>query len=254
MMVHKAEKPPSLSWSEQAFETDMAGVPVGKLRVSGTPGRPEAAGLIDEWRREDVWLVSCRVNEADQETADVLENAGFRRIETLVTLSQPARPANATTLDIRMAGAEDIGACVSVAKASFILDRLHRDPEVPDGFADQVRAAWIANDINGRAAAPLIASIDGEIAGFNLCVLRDRTAAIDLIATAPKHRRKGVAAQLIDAAFRVFGSEIDEMRVGTQADNLASLRLYEQAGFSKESGQITLHWTNPEMTPEGDAA
>jgi len=54
---------------------------------------------------------------------------------------------------------------------------------------------------------------------------------------------------MIEAAFAHFGDTIDGIRVGTQEDNTASVKLYERAGFALESRQVTLHWVHPEVTP-----
>ena len=80
-------------------------------------------------------------------------------------------------------------------------------------------------------------------------VTGDIAAIIDLIAVAAPFRRQGIAGQMIEAAFDHFGDTIDGIRVGTQEDNLASMRLYERAGFAVERRDVTLHWVNPKVAP-----
>jgi ribosomal protein S18 acetylase RimI-like enzyme len=242
----------ALDCREQAFESGVAGVPVAKLTLlpDAGPGlAPDLNRLADSWRDKGTWLVSCRLPADREDQLTYLKNIGFQEIETLVTYYQPARPARHLTAETGLARAEEIDACVQLALTAFTYDRLHRDARVPHAVADAIRAAWIRNDMNGRAAAPLVARIDGRVAGFNLCLLTGRTAVIDLIAVAADFRRRGLAAQMVEAAFAHFGDAIDGIRVGTQEDNAASVKLYESTGFGLESRQVTLHWINPGVTP-----
>jgi dTDP-4-amino-4,6-dideoxy-D-galactose acyltransferase len=242
----------ALDCREQAFESGIAGRPVAKLTLSLDAGPEIAADLArqtDTWRGQGVWLVSCRVPADRSDLINALEINGFRAIETLVTFYQKARAPRGLSTETGLADPAELDACVDLALAAFTYDRLHRDPRVPDAVADAIRAEWVRNDIQGRAAAPLVARIDGRLAGFNLCLKTDRTAVIDLIAVADDFRRQGIAGQMIEAAFAHFGDTIDGIRVGTQEDNAPSMRLYDSAGFNIESRQVTLHWVNQEVSP-----
>lgn len=234
----------------QAFESEILGVPVAKLDLLALRGA-DLVALSREWLAAGQWLVSGRVPEDDRATRKALEAVGFRAVETLVTFYQPARPATPVDQAIDLASAGEVDACVRLALDAFTYDRLHRDPLVPETAADAVRAAWVRNDVGGRAAAPLVARRDGRVIGFNLCLLTHRTAVIDLIAVEAGHRGLGLGAALIEAAFGHFGAAIDGIRVGTQAENPASIRLYEKTGFSVERRETTLHWVNPGVTPDG---
>ena len=94
--------------------------------------------------------------------------------------------------------------------------------------------------INGRMPTVTVPTADGPVK-----IMRNQ----DLIAVAAPFRRQGIAGQMIEAAFDQFGETIDGIRVGTQEDNLASIRLYERAGFAVERRDVTLHWVNSQVTP-----
>lgn len=242
----------ALDCREQSFETGVAGRPVAKLTVPAEAGPDLSAHLTDMikgWFDGGTWLVSCRAPADRTDQINALEAAGFHTVETLVTFYQPARPSRGLSIETGPARADESDTCVDLARDAFTFDRLHRDPRVPDTVADAIRAAWVRNDMAGRAAAPLVARVDGQVAGFNLCLMTGRTAIIDLIAVAAPFRRQGIAGQMIEAAFDHFGETIDGIRVGTQEDNLASMRLYERAGFAVERRDVTLHWVNPQVTP-----
>ena len=252
MITAGAAPTAALDCREQAFETGVAGVPVAKLTLpaeSGPDLQSTLGSLETSWRTSGTWLVSCRIPVDRADLRRLLEGVGFQAVETLVTFYQPVRAARGLTAETGLARAGEIDTCIDLALSAFTFDRLHRDPRVPHAVADAIRAEWVRNDMAGRAAAPLVARIDGRVAGFNLCLKTDRTAVIDLIAVAADFRRRGLAGQMIEAAFAHFSGAIDGIRVGTQEDNTASVRLYESAGFSVETRQITLHWVNPEVTP-----
>lgn len=242
----------ALDCREQTFETGVTGLPVAKLALPADAGpdiAPALGDLKESWQANGTWLVSCRIPADRTDLAELLEGIDFQVVETLATFYQPARPARNLTAETGLARADETEPCVSLALTAFTYDRLHRDARVPHAVADIIRAAWVRNDMTGRAAAPLVARIDGRVAGFNLCLQTGRTAVIDLIAVAADFRRRGLAGQMIEAAFAHFGDAIDGIRVGTQEDNAASIKLYESAGFTVENRQVTLHWVNPQVTP-----
>ncbi len=246
----------TLAYAPSPFESDILGVPVGRLSVAeGEQPQPHAlAALADGWRADGVWLVACRLPEASGDAESRLAEVGFRRVETLVTFRRTVTPVAAPE-DVGLAEETDIVACLEVAAAAFTFDRLHADPLVPDEAADRVRAAWVTNNLRGRAAAPLVVRADGRAVGFNLCLLTGREAAIDLIAVHPDHQGRGCGRRLIDGALAHFHGHADAIRVGTQAENGPSIALYRATGFGEISRQVTLHWINPDLAPPlGDGA
>jgi len=232
----------------QPFETGLLGRPVGKLYVrGGWPLEERPASLTAGWRREGVWLVSCRVPEGSPAIGG-LEKNGFRAIETLVTFRRQLR-AELMPGGIAIAGPETADACVAIARRAFTNDRLHRDRRVPDGVADLVRERWIRNNLGGRADASFVARDGGRVVGFSLCLLDGDEAVIDLIAVDGEYRQKGLGRALVLGALAHYGGRARTMQVGTQADNLPSLKLYRGAGFVEAERQITLHWVNSEAAP-----
>lgn len=64
-----------------------------------------------------------------------------------------------------------------------------------------LRASWpaarIASHIRDRDSVVLKATVAGEIAGFALMRFGDDSAHLNLLAVSPRHRRRGIARQLI---------------------------------------------------------
>lgn len=233
------------------FETDLLGVPVGKLVVRGDGGSKRSAGrigrLVAGWSERRIWLVSCRVPQVSP-LIPALKGSGFQAVETLVTFRH-------TLADVPMAEGverarpEDADACVAIARRAFTQDRLHRDPRVPDAAADLVREHWVRNNLGGRADASLIVRADGAVVGFNLCILEGDEAVIDLIAVDVSHQHRGIGRRLVEGALARYRGRARAMRVGTQADNAASIKLYRGTGFVEADRKITLHWINQDAAP-----
>jgi len=214
----------------QPFETEITGLPVGRLFYSGG----DTGKLIEVWKKQGVWFVSCRVPKGT--TVD-----GFREIETLVTFECNTRAPSVTSATF--AQPQDHDECVEVARKAFTNDRLHKDPMFPDHWADRIREAWVRNDLNGRAGASFVVLRNG-VAGFVLCLPGD-TPVIDLIAVAPDHQKTGIGKELIRAVQTLYAGL--PIRVGTQADNAASIALYEKTGFREVKRETTFHWINEEL-------
>lgn len=237
----------------QRFETDLLGVPVGRLRLAddgaGLAGAPKMLEkLTAGWRADGVWLVSCRMPEGSA-AIQALERNGFKPVETLVTFRQRLSPRSMPA-DVETARTDDADACVAIARRVFVNDRLHRDPRVLPAVADLVRERWIRNNLDGRGDASLVVRSGGKVAGFNLCLLDGREAVIDLIAVDIGRQHQGIGRKLVDAALARYIGRADTMRVGTQADNGPSLALYRGAGFVEADRQITLHWVDPQVAPK----
>lgn len=190
----------------------------------------------------------------DADQAEALRQAGFRRVETLVTFSKPiaaqaAEPSGAVR--IRSSRSADIGSCRHLAKTAFPFNRFNADPTLSAEAAAALKAAWIENDIAGRAEAVLIAEspstdaadFDDDVAGFCAVLLRDGYAVIDLIAVDARARRSGVGRALVAATEAAFRGKAEAIRVGTQEANMTSMRFYRELGFEEESRAETWHWT-----------
>ncbi len=236
----------------QDFETGVVGVPVGRLTVDADDDARALAQLTADWRADGVWLVSCRLPPGSA-AIPVLEEHGFRAVETLVTFRRALAPAP-TPKGVEPKGVEparpgDADACVAIAGRAFTHDRLHRDKRVPAAAADLIRERWVRNDLGGRADASLVARDGGAVVGFNLCLRDGDEAVIDLIAVDAGRRNKGIGRRLVDAAIAHYAGRARAMRVGTQADNAPSIKLYRAAGFVEADRKITLHWLNPDAAP-----
>jgi ribosomal protein S18 acetylase RimI-like enzyme len=184
-----------------------------------------------------------RVPTADVGLVQQLEDTGFRLVDAGITLETEAiRGAADAPSAVRNARAADATAVADVARSAFRFSRFHLDPRIPGGLADEIKAQWAGNFFRGgRGDYMVVAERGGELAGFlQLLSAPGRVLTIDLIAVAEAHRGAGLAKAMIRFAARECGAPA-RLRVGTQAANVASLRLYERLGFAVAATSFVLH-------------
>jgi ribosomal protein S18 acetylase RimI-like enzyme len=200
------------------------------------------AGWIGRLDHEDL-LVTAKLPAQDVAAVGALESIGFRVIDMALTFEASAIEPRADQR-VRVAKPGDRDAVATLAGRSFRFSRFHLDPEIPRALADRVKARWAANFfMGGRGDAMVVAEQDSAVVGF-LQLLRGPSGGvtIDLIAVAPEASRQGLARAMIGlAAQGVGGARPKGWRVGTQAANIASVRLYESLGFRLSQAQFVLH-------------
>ena len=204
----------------------------------------------ERWRDDGVWLVSCRIPDHNLGWGTALERAGFYRVETLLTYARDIpSDLEAHPADVDIAAESDKATCIEIGRTAFRFDRFHADESIADSGADALKAAWVRNGLAGRAHSVFVVREGATVCGFNMCMLRDEIAVIDLIAVAPGHERQGYGATLVAGALAGYAGLATTMRVGTQISNLASLRLYDRAGFNEIGRQQTYHLINRSVQP-----
>jgi ribosomal protein S18 acetylase RimI-like enzyme len=233
-----------LSVKPQAFEAEVFGAPVWRLEMEGSdlPTSGEVDDLVVQARDEKVALIACRF-EVDSPIAGLLSQAGFYKVERLVTYHRPIPIEAGMSAGISVAEASDARAAIEIGRKVFSFDRYHADPKIPKSVADEIKARWVGNGISGRSDVALITQTDGVVTGFNLCMRRGGDAVIDLIGVADGYQGMGIGKNLVEGALAHYAGRASVMWVGTPETNLASIALYRQTGFLLHDVAETWHWT-----------
>ena len=177
-----------------------------------------------------------------------LEEKRFHLIDVNLIFSKSVVSAQAldSPLTVRFARHEDEQAAANIGRSSFTYSRFHLDTSIPKELADALKGEWVRNYFKGRRGqAMVVAEMGGVLAGFLLllCDEKQRTLTIDLIASAPEHRRKGIAGAMVRfAESNLHGYE--RIIVGTQVANMPSIQLYDNLGFRVISASYVFHYHN----------
>ncbi|MEX2650565.1 MAG: GNAT family N-acetyltransferase [Alphaproteobacteria bacterium] len=199
--------------------------------------------ITRNWTGEGIRLVSCRVPVDWAEGMKALVNAGFRQMEILVTQERDPTTPPSRPKKVRHHAPDDRNACVGIAARAFSRDRYHLETLIGDQAADRLKAQWVANGFNERSDSILVVDEGYGPIGFALGLIREGVAVLDLIAVKPESRKRGLGTALLDGFLAHYRGMT--ARAGTQENNYAALRLYENAGFRVVARAATFHWTPP---------
>ncbi len=195
---------------------------------------------------KDPIFVACRLPAHLTAQRRSLEQYGFHLIECYLELEAnledvlPLKDEGA--FKTRFHNERDITALSDIAYRSFTESRFHSDPLIDDAAANESRADWVRNACGGRADFVLVAGNNNELSGFVVGTQKRNVFNLDLIATSSAHRGKGIGRQLTNAFLdeaKKRGAE--KARVGTQAQNKTSLRMYQKSGFLLADASFSYH-------------
>lgn len=130
-------------------------------------------------------------------------------------------------LKIRQADVQDAGGVYRIMRAAFEEYRGKLSP--PSGALRETLEEAMAAIESGGA---FLAEIDGVLAGSARYRIRENHLYAERVAVLPQHRKKGIAAALMQAVedvAREWG--ISEVQVGVRAALPANLRFYEKLGY-----------------------
>lgn len=238
--------------SASPFETQFFGGPVLRLTLEDEPAVAQLPEVLHPvFNDRAAKLVSCRFDSSWSEAVRALEAFGFRKVETLVTLEGPTSAMEGGDVEYgRQSDEQDIE---SIGRAAFSFDRFHADPDVPKAVADNIKGAWVVNNLRGRADANIVVRENGRVTGFAQCLLHGDAAIVDLIAVAPERAGRGGGARLMSYVNRHYAAKAARIRAGTQAANLRSLAMYRRLGMAAQKTETTMHWSPDRREPANNS-
>tara|TARA_B100000686_G_C16764198_1_gene960711 strand:+ start:539 stop:1471 length:933 start_codon:yes stop_codon:yes gene_type:complete len=191
-----------------------------------------------------------RVNASDLAGFRAVQDRGFQVVDALLTLAmEVGKELGKPSFVVRNALQEDMPAIREIARKSFIFDRFHTDPAIPNSIADELHANWIGDSFeNNPDERVIVAEEKGLTMGFLSlsinkslsAVLGKRVMTIILAATNFEERNRGAAKGLILASTEIARQEgFDIILVGTQHRNVRATRLYETLGFRAVDSSYT---------------
>jgi ribosomal protein S18 acetylase RimI-like enzyme len=230
------------------FDCDVLGLEIGRLTLSQAADVDVAESLgqaVDHASTFGLDHVVCRVPADRLDMVWALESCGFDLLDAGVTFSRvPTAQTHVGESDgllIRDASEEDLAELIPVMVATPWGGRYDEDRSFDPAAVREMRARWLRNCQQGRAARMLVAEIDGHPAGYVACCLEHPGAVgvIELVGTAPEFRGRGVAARLLREAVAWYSGRSPLVTVRTHVSNEAACALYESAGFRFSALDLT---------------
>ena len=228
----------SVNMTLQTFDTDLFGFSVYRANLE----KYSDIYALDNSIPKDAGLVVIRV---PREWENAMRHTQFRKIENLIYFKRSFEVKEEMELpfSIRLASKYDANACSNIAQNCFTHDRYHTDQYLDNKIADHSKYTWAQNNILGRSDVNFVIELEDQIVGFISCLQERNSATIDLIGVSTEAQGKGIGTILVKAVISHYSNRVSAIKVGTQLNNEASVRLYNSNGFKKVDEAITFHWT-----------
>lgn len=220
-----------LNWDSEFFN-----LKVGKAEIN----------TIDELAIEDVkkfdliYIFSdnpnLRLKLVDKKITYLLENLSHTQLKSTdnIEFYKPSEEFYSDLLNLTLQSGE--------------YSRFKLDINFVNNEYEKLYTTWIDKSISGELASDIIIKKDGsKIIGFvTLSKKCSLLADIGLIAVDKDYRGQGIAENLI---FKTLATAqmngFDKVQVSTQLDNIPANKLYQKAGFKKNSITYIYHiWTH----------
>lgn len=164
---------------------------------------------------------------------DPLRARGFRSLTDVITYLKEddniAEPGNRDVL-VRRARLEDLPALAALDANAFEPRWRHS--------ADMLRSAYAV------VASFEVAWLDGGPVGYQLSSVFGRYGHLARLTVQPAYQGQGIGTRLLaDALTNLNRLGVTAVTLNTQADNLASRRLYERFGFRPTGDRVTVWQT-----------
>ncbi len=245
-----------LPWDSGFFE-----IPMARLMLLHDDGADRAAlhevvaATIDRSRERGIRHLSARVDVADAEAIQALEDAGFRMMDALATYIYPLkRPAPEPGKDmgvLRLYEPGDRDQILDITREAYrgFRGRYHLDPHLPRERSDELYVEWARKSCDGDWADVVLVTENGkgELHGWASYRTIEPVSAIGGTAIrggglgACRRDKPGAYAGLLRAAtVRIHGGgAVTEMQ--TQIFNFPTIRLYEAVATQFVRADYTLH-------------
>lgn len=248
----------------RALEWDSAffGVPMGRLDllVRG-PAAPSASleavvsAVVDSCRAQGLRHLATRVDVADMQAVAVLESAGFRLMDALVTYfthphKEPPTPVREVGR-VRPLEPGDVDAVLDITREAYqgFRGRFHLDSHLPSDRSDEFYLEWARQCCAGRMADRVVVADDGQgsIHGWASTRRVEPASTVGGIRLwagslgACRRNRPGAYAGLIRALALANYQAGEVTETQTQNHNIATVRVYNAVGAQYVRAEYTFH-------------
>lgn len=123
---------------------------------------------------------------------------------------------------------------IKIAEKSFIYSRFTNDPNLDREKAKLIYVDWTRNSFNKESKYFVTYEEGNKSIGFIVFSIIKSVATIELVAVDKKYQNKKIGKEMIIELERFLfeeKSEVNLIKVGTQAENENAIRFYQNRGF-----------------------
>jgi L-amino acid N-acyltransferase YncA len=244
-----------------AWDSAFWGLPMARFDClhAGTPDRAALEAVVtaclEACREDGVRHVAARVDIADTMTCAVLEDHGFRLMDSLVTYlyhprQGPPPPPKGTGI-VRLYQSADAEQILDITRGAFadFRGRFHADPHLPLDQTRELYVEWARRACSREMAEVVLVADNGQGDLFGWTSFR-RIEPISSVSAAfvyggglgaCRRDKPGAYARLIHAAIEWIQSRDAITECQTQNHNFATVRVYESVKTHFVRGDYTFH-------------
>jgi hypothetical protein len=211
------------------FDSGIFGVPFYRVLDAGAAGLAEALDALSG----GAVIADAKLPASDLAAAARLSALGFQKASTLIEFGGAPAGGQVPDPDLRhelSLSHEDLASHAQ----GFRFQRFRQDARIPEARSVTLMERWIDNSLGGRRETVAI--------GRNFCTfaVSGERLTVDLLSCLDTGQ--GVAGRLLAALHGIAGARgCRDIRVATEAENLAALRTYLRAGLLPVETWAALH-------------
>ena len=220
-----------LEWCE--FDSEIYGVDFYRALTSDVGLVADAIAAL-----QAPTVVDLKLDSSDPNIVDAFAALGFRKASVLVELELKVS-SNVVADKEALDRLELKDADLEAHAQGFRFQRFRQDGRLPEAASVRLMRSWIANSLAGRRETCAI--------GRNFCTfsVAEKRLTIDLLSCIDQSQ--GVAGRLLDSVHSEAAQRgMSEIRVTTEAENVAALRTYVRAGFRPAKSWAAMHYVQLE--------
>lgn len=229
---------------KDVFNSEIFKIKMGNLIYEGTVHGEDLLRCIADAKEEGYQHLSYKIPTSDKKSVNIVEDAGFRITDTLITYTFDFNKNHLTDnkyiCTMGDCRAEDVEELKRISKESFKTDRFHSDPCLPNELCDMYYEKWFENSYNGFADKVMVAYYNGRPVGYTTGKYKagDEHVRLVLSAVNGECRGMGIYTSLIHAMTEwamatAEGNDTTKgILLGTQIDNIAVQKAWSKLGYS----------------------
>jgi hypothetical protein len=245
-----------LPWDSAFFDLSMARLYLLRAEtIDHARLRLMVQAALEQSRTRGIRHLSVRIDVADAETIQVLEEYGFRMMDALATYIYPAkRPAPEPVKEmgvLRMFQPEDRQQILDITREAYrgFRGRYHLDPHLPRERSDELYVEWARKSCDGAWADVVLVTENGQgdVHGWASYKRIEPVSTVGGIGIeggglgACRRDKPGAYAGLLRAATEQIHGRGSVTEMQTQIFNFATIRLYETVNTQFVRADYTLH-------------